>query len=156
MPGEPLVIFELGGGNGTNMRTILDHIRETAPRVYARTAYTVVEVAGAMAARQRAAAAAGGHANCTVVHADAVSWDGWGMTVAASLERRRGTARSAPGKSNRGRRSVVPPFVIALEVLDNLPHDKIVWRDGKWLQVEVARDETGALSEFLECVRRAR
>jgi hypothetical protein len=159
VPGAPLVIFELGGGNGTNARAILDHIRATAPRVYARTTYTIVEVSGAMAARQRAAAVAGGHANCAVVHADAVTWDGWGTVTAAAAARVRGASRAGGGGGGGSGAAAAaaaaaasPPFVLALEVLDNLPHDKIAWREGAWWQVEVERNADGALTESVAYV----
>lgn len=38
-----------------------------------------------------------------------------------------------------------PCFVLAMEVLDNLPHDKVVWRGGTWRQtrVDTKEDESG-------------
>lgn len=103
--GHPLRIFELGGGNGSNALHLLDYIASVAPDVYASTSYTLVEISAAMAARQRERVQRHA-ARCRVVQADATTWEGVPPTGAE------------PG----------PCYVLALEVLDNLPHDKAQWR----------------------------
>jgi SAM-dependent MidA family methyltransferase len=118
----PLHVYELGGGGGTAARGILDAVRELAPEVYRGMRYTAVEVSAQLAARQAAAVAAAGHAaRYTVERRDAADVAGWGGQDAA------------------------PCFVLALEVLDNLPHDRVVRRSGgggggdeDWLETRVA------------------
>ena len=116
----PLHVYELGGGGGTAARGILDAVRELAPEVYRGMRYTAVEVSAQLAARQAAAVAAAGHAaRYTVERRDAADVAGWGGPDA------------------------VPCFVLALEVLDNLPHDRVVRRGGAgggddWLETRVA------------------
>jgi SAM-dependent MidA family methyltransferase len=39
-----LVIYEFGGGYGTNARCILDFIRAMAPDLYRHMKYTIVEI----------------------------------------------------------------------------------------------------------------
>lgn len=96
-PAHPLRVFEVGGGNGTNAHCILDFLRRQAPEVYAQCSYTLVDTSGPMHERQRRAVAGHGpRARC--VHADFRAWDG-------DCDQ--------------------PCFVLALEVLDNLPHDKV-------------------------------
>lgn len=99
-PAHPLRVFELGGGTGTAALTVLDYLREAAPNVYRTAAYTSVEVSARLADRQRRRLWGGGHADrFTVEERDAS--DPW--------------PAEHPG----------PCFVVALEVLDNLPHDRV-------------------------------
>lgn len=112
--GAPLRLYELGGGSGTAARGVLDALRELAPAVYAETVYTGVEISAELAAKQLAAAAAGGHEQRFVSHRrDATARAGWGPADTA------------------------PCVFLALEVLDNLPHDRLVRRDGVWLETRV-------------------
>ena len=50
--GHPLVIYEIGGGNGTLARDILDWLRDNRPEVYQETSYTCVEISTRLATRQ--------------------------------------------------------------------------------------------------------
>jgi len=52
-PYEDLVIFEIGAGNGTLAKDILDHIKREHPEVYERTRYHIVEISGRLAECQR-------------------------------------------------------------------------------------------------------
>jgi len=103
-----LRLFELGAGNGTNAAHMLDHIRDTAPDVYERCELWAVEVSAALSARQQAALDAAGHG--------------------AKLRRVLKDATTLAPED------VAPPpcgsvdIVVATEVLDNLPHDKVVWQ----------------------------
>ena len=118
----PLRVYELGGGGGTAARGILDAVRELAPEVYRDMRYTAVEVSAQLAARQSAAVAGAGHAaRFCVERRDAADVAGWGGPDDA------------------------PCFVLALELLDNLPHDRVVRRGGgggggggEWLETRVA------------------
>lgn len=113
----PLQVYELGGGGGTCARGVLDAVAELAPEVYRRMRYTAVEVSAPLAARQAAAVgvSAAHAARFTVERRDAADVAGWGDPDDA------------------------PCFVIALEVLDNLPHDR-VHQDAasSWLEARVA------------------
>lgn len=103
--GKPVSIVEVGGGNGTAARGMLDFIKEQHPEVYERTRYTLVEISGAMASRQHALLS---EAHSTdrfeVINEDFLEW-----TPSSEISESTG-------------------FLVALEVLDNLPHDKLVRR----------------------------
>ncbi len=95
----PLRIVEVGAGNGTCALNILDHLQAYYPSVYSSCRYTVLEISESLAAQQRALLAAHGD-RVSIVRHDAVSW------------------RAATPSDEH-------TFVIGLEVLDNLPHDKV-------------------------------
>ena len=103
-PGEPLQILEVGGGNGTCAAGVLSYLRREAPETYASSKYMLVEVSERLAEVQRQRLLAEGvpSERWEVVHSCASQW-------AEALE------EPLPG----------PWFVLALEVLDNLPHDKV-------------------------------
>ncbi|ORZ31480.1 S-adenosyl-L-methionine-dependent methyltransferase [Catenaria anguillulae PL171] len=101
----PLTIYEVGGGNGTLMCNVLDHLRTHAPDVYARTRYHIIEISSNLASIQRGKAASHGHAD--KVHI--VNQSVFDSSSASTL--------SDPN----------PCFVIALEVIDNLAHDVVRW-----------------------------
>ena len=103
-PGEPLQILEVGGGNGTCAAGVLNYLRREAPATYASSKYMLVEVSERLAEAQRQRLLDEGlpSERWQVVHACAAQW-------AEALE------EPLPG----------PWFVLALEVLDNLPHDKV-------------------------------
>ncbi|CAM9667794.1 unnamed protein product, partial [Discosporangium mesarthrocarpum] len=99
---QELVLYEVGGGTGTNALHVLNWLKERVPHLYARTEYTIVEISARLADRQRARVCSL-HENCHVVNADMLEWGKSG-----SVEHR-------------------PCFVMGFEVLDNLPHDKVAW-----------------------------
>lgn len=125
----PLHVFEIGGGNGTNAKHVLDYIAAAAPARYASASYTVLEISDSLAKRQRETVGArhAGVFRSQVV--DATVWPGEGVVHAG------------------------PCFVIALEVLDNLPHDKVVWDEQQWWQVEVEKRGDGGGGSLGEVVR---
>ncbi|OQR90349.1 hypothetical protein ACHHYP_05589 [Achlya hypogyna] len=106
-----LHIYEIGGGAGTNALCILDYIKEQAPALYAKTTYTMIEISARMAARQQARVAS--HPNCKVVNTDILTY-----------------SKTHPKVND-------PCFFIAMEVLDNLPHDKVTLADGEWYETRV-------------------
>ncbi|OQR84466.1 hypothetical protein THRCLA_10823 [Thraustotheca clavata] len=106
-----LNIYEIGGGAGTNALCILDYIKEHAPGLYANTKYTMIEISPRMAARQRERVK--NHSNCSVINTDILTYS------------------KAHPKVND------PCFFIAMEVLDNLPHDKVNLVQGEWFQTIV-------------------
>lgn len=114
-------ILEFGGGHGTNASRILDYVKSESPRDYDNVKYVDVDVSEGMVevAQQR-------------IRRDHPSVDFQGVV---------GDACSVEFPEPKGR-----VFALALELLDNLPHDKIRWydEDGHWMpkeQVEV--DEHG-------------
>ncbi len=48
-PYHDLIIYEMGAGNGTLMRNILDYIYENEPEVYSRTQFKIIEISDALA-----------------------------------------------------------------------------------------------------------
>jgi hypothetical protein len=102
-PDAPLEIIEFGGGAGTCALDILDHLQWSHGALYARTSYTIVELSARLAAEQRRRVGAR--------HAP---------------ERYRTVEASAVDALRHRPRAAAPAFVIALEVLDNMPHDKVV------------------------------
>lgn len=51
--GSPLLIYEIGAGNGTLMCNILDYLYQHDPRVYAECRYTVIEISPQLLNKQR-------------------------------------------------------------------------------------------------------
>lgn len=51
--GESLVLYEAGGGTGTNALNVLDWLRREEPKLYERTEYTIVEISPRLAELQR-------------------------------------------------------------------------------------------------------
>lgn len=49
---ENLVLYEAGGGTGTNALNVLNWLRREEPRLYERTEYTIVEISERLAERQ--------------------------------------------------------------------------------------------------------
>ena len=50
---EGLVLYEAGGGTGTNALNVLDWLRREEPKLYERTQYTIVEISPRLAELQR-------------------------------------------------------------------------------------------------------
>eukprot|EP00897_Mesotaenium_endlicherianum_P005548 jgi/Mesen1/5020/ME000025S04412 len=101
----PLQIYEIGGGTGTCALNVLDYIKDVGgSEVYNRTRYTSVEISEALATQQeQKVKASGGHTRTySVEHRSAIDVSGW------------------------GKMDEQPCYVIMLEVLDNMPHDRVV------------------------------
>jgi hypothetical protein len=111
---RPLLIYEIGGGNGTNARHILDWLRRHAPKTYASCHYSLLEFSPRLRDAQTAAVASHGAKRVSIVAADATDLD---------------AAPIAPEPR--------ACFVLGLEVLDNLPHDKVVCIDKCWHETRV-------------------
>ena len=137
-----LRIVEAGGGAGTHARHILDYLRVQAPDVYSVASYTDVELSAAMGQRAAETVELGGHRNFAVVAGD-ITDTSFRWAAAAGV----------------GGEELC--YILLMEVLDNLPHDKIKFRrqtrirdnDDAFVahQVVVGVDEqTGSLVEFVE------
>ena len=102
-PGEPVQVLEFGGGNGTCAAGFLSCMAAEFPDEWRKLQYTLVEISEPLAAAQSERLRASGiiPSRFEVLHEDVITW-------AESTLPREG-----------------PWFVIGLEVLDNLPHDKL-------------------------------
>ncbi|KAG7662020.1 uncharacterized protein J8A68_004408, partial [[Candida] subhashii] len=129
-PYEDLIIYEMGGGNGTLMCNILNYIRKNQPDIYARTKYKIIEISSQLAAKQMKQAlnnklASHGldSSKLEIYNKSIFKWD-----------------------------KVVtePCFFIALEVFDNFAHDLIRYDNltGQPFEGKVLIDEHGDFYEF--------
>lgn len=112
----PLVIYELGGGTGTLARDTLNWLKQYKPEVHATCQYTCIEISPTLADLQYKRVVVeleGVHERqFQVVRGDAADSKTW-LNKENMLDRD----------------SDEPCFVVAMEVLDNLPHDKVVYSD---------------------------
>ncbi|KKA26223.1 hypothetical protein TD95_000036 [Thielaviopsis punctulata] len=123
-PYHDLTIYEMGAGNGTLMRNILDYIRDVDPAVYTRTKYRIIEISPQLAALQASVLAAGPHA----AHVDIVNRSIFDWTEPVSS----------------------PCFFLAMEVWDNFAHDAVRYDPDteQPLQAVVLIDGDGEFFEF--------
>jgi SAM-dependent MidA family methyltransferase len=54
-PYEDFIVYEIGAGNGTLARNILDVLLEEHPEVYERTQYHIIEISSSLAELQKKA-----------------------------------------------------------------------------------------------------
>ncbi|KAL4150924.1 hypothetical protein PRNP1_010313 [Phytophthora ramorum] len=130
--GQDLEIYEIGGGSGSNALHILNFLKQHAPDVYAKTKYTLVEISPVMAERQRQRVAAAHPQQCTVINQDILTFADMHKPVKTQC------------------------FFLALEVLDNLPHDKVTLQNGKWFETIIkidADEEDQVLQESMRPVK---
>ncbi|GHP08471.1 hypothetical protein PPROV_000720900 [Pycnococcus provasolii] len=125
VPGAPLRIFEVGAGNGTAARDVLSHVRDVAPDVYATMRYTALEPSRTLAQRQRSRVAEAGHAKDRF---EALQCEPFG-----DLD----SARTQSWATHQ------PCVVLMLEVLDNLPHDRVVRQGSAWFETAVECFDAG-------------
>lgn len=103
-------LYEVGAGNGSLAVDVMRYIRTHEPEVFERTTYTIVEISGLLAQRQRDRVTAEGlESRVEVIHRDFFDWE--------------------PCSSARDE----PCYFIALEVFDNFAHDMVRY-DTKTLQ----------------------
>lgn len=147
-PGSPLHIVEVGSGRGTLARDVLDAVRKEEQAgggsgkgeragLYGRTLYTTLDVSPGLAATARATVAAAGHEHAVFRQAigDACEGGGWAVVVAALA----GEGPPAPTAAAAATPpAAVAPYILACEVLDNLPHDRVERTEGGgWAQAMV-------------------
>lgn len=96
---EELIIYEIGAGNGTNAKNILDSIKPMS-KLYEKTKYKSIEISPTLAERQERYLQKYHPKNFEVINKDIADWN--------IVE-------------------TAPCFILALEVLDNMPHDKIIF-----------------------------
>lgn len=122
---QDLEIIEIGGGSGSNALHILNYLKEHVPEVYHKTQYTLIEISPVMAERQRKRLTSVHPQHCTVINQDILTFADTHAPITSQC------------------------FFLAFEVLDNLPHDKILLRDGKWYET-VVKMQNGADGLVLE------
>ncbi len=105
----PLHVYEIGAGTGTNALHFCTYIQQYYPHIYDCLRYTIIEISEPLAAKQYALLRAAGHAR--VVRSVI------GDASQIALDERVANPD--------------PCFVLMQEVLDNLPHDKLVRGGGQ-------------------------
>ncbi|GAA5821366.1 hypothetical protein JCM3770_006354 [Rhodotorula araucariae] len=146
-PYNDLVIYEIGAGNGTLMGDILDYLAAHEPDVYARTRYRIIEISERLQGMQRGRAAGSGRGG-----------DGGAAELGKEKARRRGHEDKVEiiNKSIFEFDRVVhePCFFLAMEVLDNFPHDVVRYTTDTHepMQCVVAIDASGDYTELYEPV----
>lgn len=77
---RPLILYEMGAGNGTLMCNILEHIQRSNPRVYASMQYNVIEISKQLTERQewnnmsKLAQEARKHKNVRIINRSIFDW----------------------------------------------------------------------------------
>ncbi|CUM68635.1 uncharacterized protein PRCAT00006362001 [Priceomyces carsonii] len=129
-PYHDLVIYEMGGGNGTLMCNILNYIKENAPDIYLRTHYNIIEISDQLAAKQTQSLYKSklfesgiDPEKVTIINKSIFKWN----TVVED-----------------------PCVFIALEVFDNFPHHLIRYDNitGQPYEGKVLINDNGDLFEF--------
>ncbi|KAG8834559.1 hypothetical protein FRC17_008393 [Serendipita sp. 399] len=123
-PYEDFLIYEVGAGNGTLARNILDFLQRNYPEVYDRTQYNIIEISPRLAERQRKLLLPR-HPFVKIHNMDVFSWS---TPIAA------------------------PCWFLAIEVVDNFPHDGLRYsvKSLKPYQGLVALTESGSIEEVWE------
>ena len=128
-PYEDLIIYEMGGGNGTLMCNILNYIKKHEPLIYAKTQYKIIEISQQLAKKQKASYSKrlqeeGLNTDMLEIHN--VSIFDWKKVVEE------------------------PCFFIALEVFDNFAHDLIAYdmNTGEPTEGKVLIDKKGDFYQF--------
>ena len=113
--GGTIEIVELGGGRGTNAVSVLDHLEQHQPDLYHRVQYLILDSSPTLHQLQKKRLRASSHA-------DKVSFVLKDLLKVAEGQ----TQLLSPLLNNNNECSPSATFVIALEVFDNLPHDKVM------------------------------
>lgn len=127
-PYHDLIIYEMGAGNGTLMRNILDYIRDNDPEVYARTQFRVIEISSQLHSLQKTALSTAASDPDHLEHVELINTSifDWSQTV------------------------LQPCFFLALEVIDNFGHDSLRYDPytTQPLQGSVLIDDQGEFYEY--------
>ncbi|KAI8322125.1 DUF185-domain-containing protein [Martensiomyces pterosporus] len=98
---EPLVVYEMGGGNGTLMMNVLDYIRDAEPEIYSQMEYNLIEISTKLAKQQLSQQTREHvipHTNVNIINKSIFDWS---------------------------ERVDKPCFFVAMEVIDNFAHDVV-------------------------------
>lgn len=116
-----VIIVEIGGGNGTCALGLMDFLRENAQELYPNVRYLMIDLSSEMSKQQTLRLSRSGH----------------------YVEKIQGAAHNPATFDNLGIDPSDPNtevFIVGNEVLDNMPHDKIVLdSQGTLWQVELAK-----------------
>ena len=133
-------VVELGGGRGTNAKALLDHLRNCHPEMYDRLqSYTIFDASPTLHELQHSVLIEGS------LHSDKVNLKNIDMMDVSE------------GKSEFLTSSCdTPTSVIALELLDNLPHDKIkrCLDTGGVLQAVTSADDPAETTDLIDTSQR--
>ncbi|KAJ2541415.1 hypothetical protein EV175_006145 [Coemansia sp. RSA 1933] len=128
---QPLVVYEMGGGNGTLMINILDYIRDNEPEIYSSMEYNLIEISTKLAKQQlRQHHTQPGqmpHTNVNIINRSIFDWN-------VRVDK--------------------PCFFVAMEVIDNFAHDVVRYDfdTGEPYQAFVRVYDDGEFEEFYEPV----
>ena len=100
---QKLKIIEVGAGNGSAAESMLDYLRSFHPLLYKHMEYTIVEISPVMTARCRK--------NLSLKHGKKIQQN--------EIRFENVSISKYPKKDND------LTFVVMLEVLDNMPHDRV-------------------------------
>ncbi|OCF55583.1 hypothetical protein L486_07067 [Kwoniella mangroviensis CBS 10435] len=131
-PHEPLILYEIGAGNGSFMIDSLHYLQQNYPEIYGKVEYRIIEISASLAKGQKERAEKEGFGDkVTVINSDFFKWDG-----------------TIDGVSKGGEAC----FVVALEVFDNFAHDMIRYDISTLtpFQGVVAIDSSGDFSMIYE------
>lgn len=128
-----LVIYEIGGGTGTLAKDVLNWILVFRPEIYKTCRYVCIEISSPLAQlqKQRVWDSNGAHKEVfEVMVGDAGDVDVW-RKVESLFTR----------ENSRNCKSEEECTVLAMEVMDNLPHDRVVGWQETIVEEEVTRDQ---------------
>ena len=81
-PSQPLLLYEVGAGNGSFMIDSLRYLRDSHPEVFALTKYRIVEISGALADIQKQRAEKEGFGDkVEVINEDVFKWGHEGQVM---------------------------------------------------------------------------
>lgn len=129
-PYHDLIVYEMGAGNGTLMRNILDWIYENEPEVYSRTQFKIIEISSSLADLQFTSLRRSPYVqehlqHIQILHRSIFEWTEYINS---------------------------PCFFLALEVIDNFAHDCLRYdpETEQPLQGSVLIDADGEFFEFYD------
>eukprot|EP00026_Physarum_polycephalum_P010681 Phypoly_transcript_10851.p1 GENE.Phypoly_transcript_10851~~Phypoly_transcript_10851.p1 ORF type:complete len:290 (+),score=28.77 Phypoly_transcript_10851:377-1246(+) len=117
----PLVIYEIGGGSGTNAKCIIEYLQKKHPRLFKSLEYNIIDLSKPLVELQKKHLKAFEN-KVKIYNTNVLNWH--------RVETR-------------------PCFIIMLEVLDNLAHDKVVKKKDKLYQV-LLEDNHNEVKEHLQ------
>lgn len=130
---QTLRIVEVGGGNGTCAKGILDYLQTNHPDLYEITHYTIVDL--------------------SEQHREIQA-----ITLASHMSKNQSNKQARVEIRNESildwnQHIPDPVFVIGLEVLDNMPHDKVTSEGREIHQTHVHRAAAGSRLPYTESTR---
>ncbi|KAI9208369.1 S-adenosyl-L-methionine-dependent methyltransferase [Polychytrium aggregatum] len=130
---KPLIIYEVGAGNGTLMMNILDYVQQNEPEIYSRMQYNIIEISAKLAEGQTRRKNSRGRGGSHGTHRDHIN-----VVNKSILEWNEMVTDDC--------------FVVAMEVIDNFAHDMVRYdnQSGAAVQGLVLIDQDGDYQEVYE------